>query len=185
MVVGQLISSLGSYGYLGVFLATLASSATVIVPLPLQFFAIPAVSTVLNPFWVGIAAGLGTAIGETTSYLIGLGGRKLATEKYSRDIKKLEKLFAKYRPFWAILIFGVLPFPFDIIGLFCGVIKYDFRGFFLATSISKVLRFWAIAYAGPVTEFLFGTWGWEGVAVGLVIATIAVIAAWRHFEKDQ
>lgn len=171
-----------NHGYIGIFLAMFLSSATVIFPVPF-YAAIPALASVLNPFWVGIAAGLGSAVGESTSYLVGVGGRKVASEKYGKEIKRIGKLFSKYRPFATILIFGVLPFPFDILGLFCGIVNYDFRKFLLATSIAKTARFWILAYFGSfVADFLLPFGGWPAVLAAVIIIAIITFAVWRHFE---
>jgi len=67
------LKDFAGFGYLGVFLIAFLCSATVIlgIPiLPLMF----ALGGVLNPFYVGLAAGAGEAIGELIVYTAGRTG---------------------------------------------------------------------------------------------------------------
>ncbi len=66
----------GQYSYIGVFLITLISSATILFPAP-GWAVVIGLSTTLDPVLLGIAAGLGSGIGEITGYLLGAGSRNL------------------------------------------------------------------------------------------------------------
>lgn len=106
----------------------------------------------LNPFIVGVVAGIGSAVGELTGYLIGLGGRQVIEIKrmdkmIGKSVKFFTKLFKKHG-FWVIIITGAIPFPFDIIGILSGMGRYDIKKFFIATSIGKTIKTLLIAYAG-------------------------------------
>jgi membrane protein YqaA with SNARE-associated domain len=59
-----------AYGYPGIFLISLAASATLIFPVP-SLALVFALGGVLNPVLVGLAAGLGETPGELTGYLAG------------------------------------------------------------------------------------------------------------------
>ncbi len=52
------IQHLGIYGYPGIFLVSLLSNATILVPLP-GVMITSAMAMVFNPFWVAIASGAG------------------------------------------------------------------------------------------------------------------------------
>ena len=143
------LSLLHQFGYIGLFVISSVSSATIFLPLP-GYLIIPVAATTLNPFLVGIVAGAGSAAGEMTSYLLGLGGRKLSGKaKKDADawFERLKELFSKYNGFAIIFAFSALPLPFDAMGLFCGAIKYDAKKFFLATLSGKIIRYLALAYA--------------------------------------
>jgi membrane protein DedA with SNARE-associated domain len=103
----------------------------------------------LNPFIVGISAGLGSAIGELTGYFLGAGGRHIVEKKWKRSkrAKWLEKKFNEYG-FLTILVAALLPFPFDIIGILSGMSNYNLKKFFIATFIGKSLKTLFIAYSG-------------------------------------
>ncbi len=43
-----------------------------------------------------------------------------------------------------------MPFPFDVIGILCGLIKYDVKKFFAAVFIGRFALYLALAYAGSM-----------------------------------
>jgi len=135
------------WGYIGIFLMQVISSSTVLLPLP-GIAIIFVYGTILNPLLVGIFAGLGAAIGELTGYAVGYGGHKIVTRKNKKWAKKTKKLFKKYNPFVVIVVFAATPLPFDLVGILCGLSKYDIKKFFLAALIGNVIRGMVIALAG-------------------------------------
>ncbi len=142
------LSLITGFSYLGVFLASAITSATVFLPVP-GYVIIPFAVTALDPLLVGIAAGIGSAIGEMTGYGIGLGGSRLVSKKkeFAAWFARLEKLFARHNGMLIIFIFSSLPLPFDALGLFCGAIKYDAKKFLIAGAAGKTVRYIALAYA--------------------------------------
>lgn len=150
MVEQFFLGLLTTYGYLGIFAASLITSATIILPMPF-FILIPASVKFLNPLGVGIAAGLGASIGEMTSYLLGLGGNKIALLKKKKTFGKIighaEEWYEKHGGFFATFVFAVLPLPFDIVGILCGIMRYDIKKFFIATLLGKLLKYIFFAYA--------------------------------------
>ena len=88
------VSLVDSYGYIGVFLASLIGNATIILPLP-TLFVIFVAGSILSPFWVGIAGGIGAAIGEMTAYLLGLGIAKGSAAVRKKKFKKIKKKYRK------------------------------------------------------------------------------------------
>lgn len=136
-----------SLGYFGIFIVSFIGSASVIFPVP-AFFIIPAgIFMGLNPWLVGICAGLGSALGEITGYGFGKGGGKVIEKKYKKHIEKYRKWFEKDRVFLFILLFAATPLPDDILGLVCGVFNYDLKKFILASIIGKVILNLFIAFA--------------------------------------
>lgn len=148
MVFGSefLIGIANTYGLVGVFAIGFLSSFTLFIPSP-AFFVVFLLGSVINPLMLGIAAGLGSATGELTAYYTGYGVH-LATKKYSKKFLELEKLFQKYKAPIIIFFFSATPLPFDIVGIFCGAVRYPLKRFFLATLAGKLLKFTIIAYAG-------------------------------------
>jgi uncharacterized membrane protein YdjX (TVP38/TMEM64 family) len=142
-----LLSLVYSLGYLGVFLLGLFSSATIFIPTP-AFIIVFLLGATMNPVLLGFLAGLGSAIGEMSGYLIGRGGERVLLKKYDKKIKDIEKKFEKHGSSAIIFIFSAGPLPFDLVGLFCGALKYPFRKFFIATLMGKLVKYWAIAFAG-------------------------------------
>ena len=137
---------IATFGYLGVFVVSLVSAASIFIPVP-GFIFILAAATFLNPFLVAIVAGAGMAIGEMTGYAIGGGSSYILKKGDYKWLKMGEKWFKKDRGFFIILIFAATPLPDDITGILGGMFKYDWRRFLLAAFIGKTLLNLALALA--------------------------------------
>jgi membrane protein YqaA with SNARE-associated domain len=138
------------FSYIAIFSVSAVSSSTIFIPFPIYLVIFFASGLGLNPLVTGIAAGIGSAVGELTGYFIGAGGRYLAEEKkktLSSYLLKFGKIFKKYG-FATIIVTSFLPFPFDIVGILSGIGKYDIKKFFIGTAIGKTLRMLLIAYSG-------------------------------------
>lgn len=139
------IRQLGVLGYPGIFLINLLSSATLFAIAP-GFVAVIALGGTLNPVLVGLFAGAGAAVGETTGYLAGVGGKAILEDKpiYAAFHRWIER----YGPF-AILVMAALPNPlFDVGGLIAGATGMPLWQFMLATWIGKSIRFTVLAFFG-------------------------------------
>ncbi len=154
MVAEFFLGLIAAFGYAGVFLASLIGNASIILPLPsaiIIFFA----GKILDPLLVGVVAAIGGAIGEMTAYALGAGGNYLAEKKKMARKKGLAAWFTrgnawfrKHNGFLIVFAFSVVPLPHDVIGIICGAIKYDWKKFFAATLLGKIILYTAIAYAG-------------------------------------
>src|SRR5262245_2271577 len=144
-VPSDLVVRLGAYGYLGVFVLTLLSSATIVLPSPALGVAALAGKT-LNPWLVGLVGGVAAGLGEITGYLAGLGGSSLA--QHSRFYPQVERWVQR----WGVLTIVLLAFipgpAFDLAGIAAGTMRMPFRRFMLACLAGKVLRFMMVAWAG-------------------------------------
>jgi membrane protein DedA with SNARE-associated domain len=150
------------FSYIAIFFVSLISTSTIFIPFPIYIIIFFAAGLGLNPLIVGITAGLGSAFGELTGYLIGVGGAKIIEEKRKKKLRLTEvftRLFKRFG-FLIVVIAAFIPFPFDAIGILAGVSKYDIKKFLLATSIGKIIKCLLIAYAGyigiPYIERLIG-----------------------------
>lgn len=140
-------TTVAGWGYLGVFLVNLVGAASIFFPVP-AFLVIFAMGAVLNPWLVGLAAGVGAAIGELTGYILGYAGKEVAQRKDNKWLKKAEGWAEKKGVFPVILIFAATPLPDDIAGIIAGVISYDWRKFLLAAFIGKLILGLALAWGG-------------------------------------
>jgi len=136
-----------SMGYFGIFAASFIGSASVLLPLP-SFVLVSALGAVMNPWLVGLSAGFGSALGEMTGYAVGWGGGKLIERKYKDWIKKYSGWFKHKRMFLLVFIFAATPLPDDIVGILCGIFKYDARKFLLASILGKCVLNIVLAFAG-------------------------------------
>jgi membrane protein DedA with SNARE-associated domain len=145
LVPSNLVTRLGAYGYLGVFVLTLLSSATIILPSPALGIAALAGKT-LNPWIVGLVGGVAAGLGEITGYMAGLGGSPLAAR--SRVYPRIERWVRR----WGMLTIFVLAFVpgpvLDLAGIAAGTMRMPFQRFLAACLAGKVLRFIVVAWVG-------------------------------------
>ena len=149
---------LQAYGYPGIFLLSVLSNATVILPAP-GIAIIFAAGAVFNPLGIGLAAGAGAAIGEMTGYLAGYGGR--AVVERSKVYQTLEKWTERYGG-WTILFLAALPNPFfDIAGAAAGVLRMPVATFLFWAWIGKTIKMLAVAYGGALSvDWVLRILGW-------------------------
>ncbi|MCX8199936.1 MAG: VTT domain-containing protein [Candidatus Micrarchaeota archaeon] len=139
----------GALGYVGVFIVMLLTSATVILPVPGLALATIA-GAFANPILIGIAGGLGSAIGELTGYFIGYGGIDVVDGKKIKEYEKIKsRLMEKDRAFLLIFTLALIPNPlFDVAGIAAGAIKYPYWKYLAACALGKIIKVGVFAYLG-------------------------------------
>lgn len=143
------IKNLPVVGYPAIFLISLIGNATIILPTP-SMAVVLGVAGALNPVAVGVIAGLGSALGEMTGYLAGVGGR-VAVE--DRDLYNRIEGWMHHYGLLVIFVLGLIPNPaFDVGGMIAGALKMPFWQFLLAAWAGKGLRLVIFALGG---QFLF------------------------------
>jgi membrane protein YqaA with SNARE-associated domain len=135
-------------GYLGAFFMGFLSSFTLFLPTPAFALIFVMAAGGLNPIVLGVAAGLGSAVGELIGFGVGYGSRQLLVKKHKKDLNRIEKLFQKYKGWLVIFVFAATPLPFDLVGIFCGNVGYPFKKFMIPTVAGKIVKYLAIALAG-------------------------------------
>ncbi len=136
------------WGYLGLFVIIFISHASLFffpIPAPAILFA---VASVLDPLLTILVASTAAVLGDTISYFIGLGGKEFAEKKYGKELNHVHKFFEKKDFFIWIFILSSIPFPIDLVGIFCGIIKYDLKKYFLASFAGKLVKTTVIVFAG-------------------------------------
>ncbi len=144
------VEELQRFGYLGAFLVSLTFNATVILPAG-NVIILAAIAAVLpSAILVGLAGGLGAAVGETTGYLAGYSGRAIiSSEKMYRCVEGWLRRWGSL----LIFLFALLPLIFDLAGIAAGVLRFPFWKFFLICWLGRTLLYVGVALAGA--------WGWE------------------------
>ena len=185
------------YGYLGIFLISLIGAMSIFVPIPytVVIFILGGLET-FDPFLIAVAAGIGSAIGEFSGYLLGVGGRKVIGDRYKKRMDFITKLFKKYGSV-AIFIFALTPLPDDLLFIPLGVMRYSLLRAFIPAVLGKFFSNLIIAYSGrlslDIVKNIFGVEG-EGMSIligtiiGIVLLVIVIIimfkADWeKHFAK--
>ena len=185
------------YSYLGIFLISLVGAMSILVPIPypVVIFILGASSS-FDPLLIAVAAGLGSAIGEFSGYLLGVGGRKVIGNKYKKKMDFITKLFKKYGSI-AIFIFALTPLPDDLLFIPLGVMRYSLLRAFIPALLGKFFSNLIIAYSGrlslDVVKSIFGVEG-EGMSlligtiIGVILLVIVIIIMFKfdwekHFAK--
>jgi membrane protein YqaA with SNARE-associated domain len=161
------------YGYLGVFLISLIGAMSIFVPIPytVVIFILGGLSS-FDPLWIAVAAGIGSAIGEFSGYLLGVGGRKVIGNKYKKRMEFITKLFKKYGPV-AIFVFALTPLPDDLLFIPLGVMRYSLLRAFIPALLGKFFSNLIIAYSGRLSLQIIGDlFGVEGEGTSLLVGTI-------------
>ncbi|HEX3246983.1 MAG TPA: VTT domain-containing protein [Chloroflexota bacterium] len=135
------------YGYPGISLIMFFSSATVLLPAP-GFAAVLGAGTVINPWLVGPFAGLGSAFGEMTGYMVGLGSREAIEARRGKWWSRAES-WMKKNGFLTVLVFASFPNPFfDAIGVLAGSMGLPIKRVFIACLIGNTIKYTSLALLG-------------------------------------
>jgi len=137
--------ALEGWGYLGVFVISLLSAATIFFPAP-GWAIVIAMGGVLDPLYVGLVAGIGAGIGEMTGYIVGHGAKDAAGN--FKELKKYRELIKKHDVL-GVFVLALIPNPlFDIAGLAAGALNIKWWKFVIACIVGRALRYVALAYFG-------------------------------------
>ena len=166
----DLTDGLEGFGYFGVFLTNLASTATLFIPVPGltaagQLLIINEAKDARFPFLIGVAGGLGMAIGEITAYYAGFLGAELARGRelpgpdwlrafIDRVVRGVRWLVDR----WGVptlFVLSAVPNPlFEIAGITAGSIRMPMRQFLPAVTAGKIVRGVLLAYVGTALPFV-------------------------------
>ena len=143
------------FGIAVLFLFTIFANASLFFPILVEpiVLLIGAFSPNLAyVIFIGIVTGTAAAIGEMSGYILGLLGintlKKMKEKRVETVFEIGEKLANKGMPI--IFLGAFTPFPFDLIGIAAGIIKYDYKRFFIAALAGKTLRYTLVAIVGYV-----------------------------------
>ncbi len=154
------VTSLGRWGYLAAFAINALSASSVFLPAP-GLAAIIVLTRDYHPFWLGVAAGIGGALGELVAYWLGLhGGRAI-------EGKRLHEFLVRHMSRHGSLVllgFSMIPFmPVDVAGILAGATRYPVHKFLIYVAIGKTVQMigvmyaaaWSIDWAEPWLERIF------------------------------
>jgi len=158
-------------GYAGIFLANLASTATVFIPVPGLTAAGQALiisgGDNLNPILAGVLGGTGMALGEITAYAAGAVGREMAEGRrvggppwfrraVERVIRWIGWLMAHYGML-TLFVLSAIPNPaFEIAGLTAGSVRMRFWRFMTSVMAGKITRGLILAFIGAYSLGFLG-----------------------------
>lgn len=146
------IQKLAGLGYPGIFLISVLSNATLILPVPGVLFT-SAMGAVFNPWWVALAAGTGATIGELTGYMAGFGGQGIVENRKWYD--RISGWMKNYGGV-IILVLAIIPNPlFDIAGMVAGSLRMPLWKYLLWSWPGKCIKMLAFALGGAGILKLF------------------------------
>jgi len=144
------VAGLEVYGYLGVFIISIITCSSIVVPVP-GWILVATLGAILNPVLVGIVSGIGGTIGEMTGYLLGYGGR-LAVDNvglYARMVRWMKRWGSP-----TIFVLALIPNPFfDLAGAAAGLLRLPVWKFLLFGAAGRIPKHILFAY--------IGVWGFQ------------------------
>lgn len=136
---------LKGYGYPGIFLFSILSNATVILPAP-GLLLVFSFGARFHPMGVALAAAAGAAIGELSGYLAGYSGQ--AALERADVYARMENWMRRNGPL-TVLALAFVPNPFfDLAGMAAGALRMPMRSFVFWAFWGKLLKMIVVAYAG-------------------------------------
>ncbi len=167
-----------TYGYAGAFIVCIIGNVSIILPVPFALV-VYAFGATLNPLTLGIVAGIGSTIGEMSSYALGRGGRKTIESRYGDRLDAVRKLIEKHGML-VILLVALLPIPDDLLLIPLGMMKYPIEKLLAAMLIGKTAMCLFLAYAGAhsltALRDLYTAGGELGAAATLLLLAATIIA---------
>ena len=179
----ELVNIALAHGYLGVFILAILCNMTFFLPAPVVV-PIYALGVTHNPIILGLSSGLGSTIGEFSSYVIGVASKKVIDTRYERQLRITRRLLEKHGMI-LVFIFALTPLPDDLLLVTFGIVDYDLKKAFTAMLAGKILMNIGVAYAG---RYSFPTlWTYITAISPLqagIILCIAAVLIYRVYKID-
>jgi membrane protein YqaA with SNARE-associated domain len=164
--------SLGQFGLIGVFVASLLGHLTVVAKdmfLPMYL----SLTSTYHPVALGLAAGTGAALGEVATYVLGWGIAESVGDQRSQTENKIVNWIRRYG-LWAVLLVASTPLPDTPIVLIAGSNRLPFRKLLVAELLGKTTLYSVGAvFGGFVFNGLVGVFG--GLATSLFTVAVSIL----------
>ncbi|MCF2143198.1 MAG: hypothetical protein K9W42_05810 [Candidatus Heimdallarchaeota archaeon] len=147
--------------YFGVFLISIFGNFTVIFPIPytlaLITVAVRPTIDALDIFILGLFAGAGAALGETSAWLLGKASKNVMEDSMEKQVARAKSWIDRGLAPLIIFIFAATPLPDDAILLFIGLLGYALWKTLIWCLLGKIVL---TAFTGYVAKyFAFTTFG--------------------------
>jgi len=179
-----------NYGYFGIFLISLIGALSIFFPLPYTVV-IFTLGGLFDPFLVAIVAGLGSAVGEFSGYLLGFYGRKVISPERRRKMEFMVRVFDRFGPI-TIFLFALTPLPDDLLFIPLGIMHYSLLRAFIPALIGKISMNFIVAYSGryaiQIIKDIFGErsdWiavllgGFLGIGLLIIVMVVMFKVDWE------
>lgn len=152
------VEEFATTAYLVVFVTTLISNASIIVPVPIHIAIMITAASQLNPVLVALVASIAGTLGEITGYYAGYLGKKIivreTTPGYKRVVGWMEQYGAR-----TIFFLSLQPIlPFDIAGLVAGAFRMPLWKFLIYCWAGRFPKYIVLCYFGSAIPYFFPSW---------------------------
>jgi len=185
-IVEWMVEFSSQFGYFGIFLISLVGALSIFLPIPytvvifiLGGYQLDSGIYVFDPILIAVVAGLGSVVGEFSGYLIGVGGRRVISQRYQKKMDLMVRLFKRFGPI-VIFLFALTPLPDDLLFIPLGVINYSLIRAFIPAFIGKVCMSYVVAYGGrysiQILQDIFGVEStFLSAIIGMIIAIVLLV----------
>lgn len=164
-------------------IATISFMEAIIVPIPLELVLIPYMLKERQRVWAIAAAALaGCLVAALVGYFVGLalfesvGRWLLEVLQYTEQYQTFQDRFEQ-NGFWAIILVGVVPIPFQVAMLVAGSAGYSLPLFMLASAIARGIRYFGLALLVElVGDQALALWNRHSRLVGGALLIVALVA---------
>jgi len=129
----------------------MSMAETIVVPIPMELVLVPYMVAKPERLWqAATVTFLGCLASSLIGYAVGLalyesvGQWFISALGYGQSYEKFQDFFNEYG-FWAIVLIGLVPIPFQIAMIGAGSVAYPVYLFVLATLLSRGVRYYALA----------------------------------------
>jgi uncharacterized membrane protein YdjX (TVP38/TMEM64 family) len=164
VVLKEQLVNFSEFGYLGAFLISVLASATVVAFIPSVPFLF-ALGGVLNPFYVGLAAGAGEAIGEFIIYTAGRTGHAFFLKNRSIEAGNSRGLYphlqrwVQERGSLALFLSSAVFNPFfSLISATAGATRFPAWKFLGVVWAGKTVKWTVVAILGKAILYYIIRW---------------------------
>ncbi len=148
-----LIAEIGvDNGYLLIGLLAFISGLSMFGAAPYHLVLIALAAGGLNPWILALAAALGLAVGDSTSYFLGYHGRSFVPKRLEGFTLRIERFFARHKkmlPLYVFLYGALVPFSNDFIGVTMGLIRYPYWRIMIPLTLGTFIFNAALAFSTP------------------------------------
>lgn len=158
----EIVNALGTRnGYLIAFVTAFLGGLSLFIVVPYYLAVGTLAAGGLNPFLLGIIAGTGVMLGDTTSYLVGYHGAAIFPDRIKYSFDKFS-MWIHSRPYWLIslilFLYGsFIPFPNDVLTVSLGLAQYPYIRMILPLGLGNIMFNTAVAFLASHGTMLFGT----------------------------
>ncbi|MHA1124495.1 MAG: VTT domain-containing protein [Candidatus Heimdallarchaeota archaeon] len=122
--------SIGIWGiFLGIFVISIFGNFTIIFPVPYTLAIVTVATRVGIEWWhiliMGIFAGAGASIGETSAWLLGKASKNVIEGSMEKQVSRAQNWIDKGLAPFIIFLFAATPLPDDAILVFIGLLGYS------------------------------------------------------------